>query len=79
MTGCNTVSTFKGKTRSLLGKPGKLLKLLLKHFVYLANHFFEHVHVNRNQFRKIERQVNVIYDRTSHLRLVNETREEIFC
>ena len=79
LTGCDTVSAFKGKGKKSTWQAWKSYEDITDTFVYLADHPFEHLHVDSDHFKKIERLTVIMYDRTCHLSCVNEAREEIFC
>lgn len=78
VTGCDTVSAFKGKGKKSAWQAWQAYEQVTDTFVYLANHPFEHLYTDSDHFKKIER-LAILYDRTSHLSCVNEAREEIFC
>ena len=48
-------------------------------FVYLAGHTFQLLDVENEHFKKLERLTVTLYDRTSPLSYVNETRRGLFC
>ena len=48
-------------------------------FEYLACHSFELLYVNSAHFEMIERLTVILYDKSSPLSSVNQTRKEIFC
>ena len=47
-------------------------------FVYLASHPFEPLDSNCENFRKIERLIVLVYDKTSTSLSINQTRRELF-
>ena len=47
--------------------------------MHLSLHPFETLSVDSDHFKAIERLIVVLYDRTSPLNLVNDTRDELFC
>ena len=76
MTGCDTVSAFRGKGKK---STWQAYEDITDTFVYLAQHPFSRIHIDSEHFKKIERLIVIMYDRTSHLSCVNEAREEMFC
>ena len=46
---------------------------------HLDAHPFQHLDIDSEHFKKIEKYVVVLYDKTSSLSFVNEAREELFC
>ena len=48
-------------------------------FVHLAGHPFQLLNAEDGNFLKIERMTVILYDKTSPLSSVNETRRELFC
>ena len=79
MTGCDTVSAFRGKGKKSTWQAWQAYEDITDTFVYLAQHPFSRIHIDSEHFKKIERLIVIMYDRTSHLSCVNEAREEIFC
>ena len=79
LTGCDTMSAFRGKGKKSTWQAWQAYEDITNTFVYLANHPFQHLYAGSDHFKKIERLTVIMYDRTSHLSGVNGAREEIFC
>ena len=47
--------------------------------MYLASHPFQLLDVDDDYLKKIERLTVILYDKTSPLRSINDTRKELFC
>ena len=73
LTGCDTVSAFKGK------QAWQAFEEVTDTFVNLSLHPFETLKAHSSHFKAIERLIVVLYDRTSPLSSVNDAREELFC
>ena len=79
LTGCDTTSAFRGKGRKLAWQAWQAYEEVTETFQYLADHPFEHLNAESVHFRNIERLIVILYDKTSPLSSVNETRKELFC
>ena len=81
LTGSDTTSFFKGKGKKSAWKAWQVYEEVTETctFEYLASHPFERLDEDSHHFTKIERLIVVLYDRTSPLTSINETREELFC
>ncbi len=79
VTGCDTVSAFKGKSKKSTWQAWLANEEITETFAYLSSHPFEQLEIDSDHFWKIERLIVIIYNRTSHLSCVNEARKEIFC
>ena len=73
MTGCDTVSAFKGKGKKSAWQAWQAYRDVTDTFVCLANHTFEHLYANNDHFMKIEKLTVIMHDRTNHLSSANET------
>ena len=73
------VSAFRGKGKKSTWQAWQAYEDITNTFVYLANHPFQHLYAGSDHFKKLERLMVIMYDRTSHLSGVNGAREEIFC
>ena len=76
LTGCDTTSAFKGRGKKTAWQD---YEEVTQTFTYLATHPFQCLNINSEHFKRIERYVVVLYDKTSSLSFVNEAREELFC
>ena len=78
LTGYDTTSAFKGGKKSAW-QAWQAYEEVTETLEYLASNPFEILDVHSDHFRKIERLIVILYDRTSPLNTVNEVREELFC
>ena len=78
-SGCDTTSAFRGKSKKSVWRAWQAYKDVTDTFVHLANHPFQRLDVDADPFKKIERLTVILYDKTSHLSTVNDTRRELFC
>ena len=72
----DTTSAFKGKGKKSAWQAWQAFAEVTDTFVYFSLHPFESLSIDS---KAIERFVVVLYDRTSPLISVNDTREELFC
>ena len=79
LTGCDTTSSFKGKGKKLAWQAWQAHEEATETLQHLASQPFQHLDPESDHFKKIERLIVVLYDRTSPLTSVNETREDLFC
>ena len=75
-SGCDTTSAFNGKGKKSVWH---IYEDITETFVYLASHPFQLLDVDDDHFKKIERLTVILYDKTSPLRSINDTRRELFC
>ena len=74
---CDTTSAFNGKSKK---SAWQAYEDVTETFVYLACHPFKQLYLDSDSFLKLGRRtVIVLYDKTSSLSSVNETRKELFC
>ena len=78
-SGCDTTSAFNGKGKKLVWQAWQAFEDVTETFVYLADHPFQLLDAEDGNFLKIERMTVILYDKTSPLSSVNETRRELFC
>ena len=78
LTGSDTTSAFKGKGKKSAWQAWQAFAEVTDTFIYLYLHPFKSLSIDSIHFKAIERFV-VLYDRTSPLISVNDTREELFC
>ncbi|CAB3981604.1 Hypothetical predicted protein, partial [Paramuricea clavata] len=78
-SGCDTTSAFNGKGKKSAWQAWQAFEDVTGTFVYLASHPFEKLYLDSESFQKLERLTVILYDRTSSLSSVNETRKELFC
>ena len=78
-TGCDTTSAFNGRGKKSVWQAWQAFEDVTETFVYLTGHPFQLLDAEDGNFLKIERMTVIIYDKTSPLSYVNETRRELFC
>ena len=78
-SGCNTTSAFNGKGKKSVWLAWQAFEEVTETCVYLAGHPFQLLDAEDGNFLKIERMTVILYDKTSPLSSVNETRRELFC
>jgi len=79
LTGCDTISAFRGKDKKLAWQAWQAYEDVTETFQYLASHPFEYLNIDSIYFQKIERFTVILYDKTSPLSSVNEARKDLFC
>ena len=72
-------SAFNGKGKKSVWQALHVYEDITETFVYLASHPFQLLDVDDDHFKKIERLTVIVYDKTSPLRSINDTRRELFC
>ena len=77
-SGCDTTSAFNGKGKKSVWQAWHVYEDITETFVYLASHPFQLLDVDDDHFKKIERLTVILYDKTSPLRYINDTRSELF-
>ena len=70
---------FLGKGKKSFWQAWMAFEEVTDTFVYLASHPFEPLDSNCENFRKIERLIVLVYDKTSTSVSINQTRRELFC
>ncbi|KAG1695759.1 Integrin alpha-PS2 [Nymphon striatum] len=78
-SGCDTVSSFYGRGKKTAWQAWKAYKEVTEAFVYIASNPFEMLDVTSRHFEQLERYCIILYDKTSSLTSVNDTRKELFC
>ena len=78
-SGCDTTSAFNGKGKKSAWQAWQAYEDVTETFAYLVGHPFERLNLDSDSFQKIERFTAILYDKTSPLSYVNETRKELFC
>ena len=78
-SGCDTTSAFNGKGKKSVWQAWQAFEDVTETFVYPAGHSFQLLDAEDGNFLKIERMTVILYDKTSPLSSVNETRRERFC
>ena len=75
----DTTSAFNGKGKKSVWQPWHVYEDITETFVYLASHPFQLLDVDYDHFKKIERFTVILYDKTSLLRFINDTKRELLC
>ena len=78
-SGCDTTSAFNGKGKKSAWQAWQVDEDVTNTFVHLATHPFQLLDLEDEPFQKLERLTVILYDKTSPLSCVNETRRELFC
>ena len=78
-TGCDTTSSFFGKTKKSAWEAWNSFPTASETFLYIANNPFEVVDFESTHFKVLEHFTIILYDKTSSLVSVNEARKELFC
>ncbi|KAG1704380.1 Zinc finger protein 91 [Nymphon striatum] len=76
-TGCDTVSSFYGRGKKTAWQAWKAYKEVTEAFVYIASNPFEMLDVTSRHFEQLERYCIILYDKTSSLTSMNDTRKEL--
>ena len=79
LTGCDTTSAFVGKGKHSAWKAWQLYDEVTPALAFLAENPFQHLDVDSDHFRRIERLAVVMYDKTCPCDSINEARKELFC
>ena len=61
-SGCDTTSTFKGKSKKSAWQAWQAFKGVTDTFIHLASHPFETLNVDSESLQKIERLTVIVYD-----------------
>jgi 5'-3' exonuclease len=78
-TGCDTTSSFYGIGKKNAWEAWKCFQDVTHAFTYLALHPYTDIKVDSQDFQLLERFTVIMYDKTSELEHVNETRKMLFC
>ena len=78
LSGCDTTSAFKGKGKKSFWQVWNSYEDVTHTFVHFATHPFEHLDINSEVFKQIERLVVIVYDKTHNEKKVNHARMELF-
>ena len=79
ISGSDTTPAFWGKGKKSFWQAWMAFEEVTDTFVYLASHPFELLDSNCENFRKIERLIVLVYDKTSTSLSISQTRRELFC
>ena len=78
-TGCDTTSSFKGKGKKSAWQVWQAYEEATETLEHLASQPFQQLDARCDHFKKIERLIVVLCDRTSPITSVKETRKDLFC
>jgi len=74
-SGCDTTSAFNGKGKKSAWRAWQAYDDATEIFVHLAKHPFQLLDVECQQFQKLERLTVILYDKSSPLSSINQTRK----
>ena len=74
-----TTSAFNGKGKKSAWKAWQAYDAATEAFVYLAKHPFQKLNVDSEHFQTLERLTVILYNKSSPLNSINQTRKELFC
>lgn len=75
---CHTFSVFNGKGKNLLWQAWLVYLEVTDTLVYLADHPFQQLNLDNSLFHKLEGLTVIMYNNTSPLTCVNQTRCKLF-
>jgi hypothetical protein len=79
LTGCDTTSSFYGKGKKSAWQAWELYPDVTSTFEFLAKNAYHQLTADSAHFKKIERYVVILFDKSSPLDAINKTRMELFC
>ncbi|CAB3996630.1 Hypothetical predicted protein [Paramuricea clavata] len=79
LTGCDTTSSFYGKGKKSAWQAWELYPDVTSTFEFLAKNVYHQLTADSAHFKRIERYVVVLFDKSSPLDSINRTRMELFC
>ena len=79
LSGCDTTSAFVGKGKPSAWQAWQLYNEVTPTLASLAENPYQHLDVDLEHFRKIERMAVIMYDKTCPYDSINEARKELFC
>lgn len=78
-TGCDTTSTFYNKGKKSAWQAWELNEQVTSTLVSIADHPFQQLDVDSQNFKCLERMTILLYDKHSPMVSVNEARMNMFC
>ncbi|XP_061894509.1 uncharacterized protein LOC133644183 [Entelurus aequoreus] len=78
-SGCDTTSAFNGKGKKSAWRAWQAYDAATETFMYLAKHPFQELKVDSEHFQTLERLTVILYNRSSPLNSISQTRKELFC
>lgn len=79
LSGCDTTSTFYGKSKKSVWHTWELYPEITPTLQFLADNPFYQLTVDSDHFKCLERFTVILYDKLSPLDAINKARMEIFC
>lgn len=79
LSGCDTTSSFFGKSKISAWKAWELYPDVTQTFQFLAENPFYHLTLSSDHFTRIERFAVILYDKLSQYGCINKVRMELFC
>ena len=79
LTGCDTTSSFYGKGKKSAWQAWELYPDVTSTFEFLAKNAYHQLTTDSAHFKRIERYVVILFDKSSPLDSINKTRMELFC
>ena len=79
LTGCDTTSTFYGKSRKSAWQAWELYPGVTSTFEFLTNNPFQQLTVDSEHSKRIERFTVILFDKLSPLDSINKARMGLFC
>jgi hypothetical protein len=79
LTGCDTTSSFYGKGKKSAWQAWELYPDVTSTFEFLAKNAYHQLTTDSVHFKRIERYVVILFDKSSPLDSINKTRMELFC
>lgn len=79
ISGCDTTSSFYGKSKVSAWKAWEIYPDVTQTFQFLAENPFWNLTVLSDHFKRLERFVVIMYDKLSPLACINKLRMEMFC
>ena len=80
LSGCDTTSAFNGKGKKSAWQAWELChEAVTPSLEFLSTHPFQQLEADSTHFRNLERMTVIMYDKSSPLASINETRMDLFC
>ena len=78
-SGCDTTSSFLGKSKRNVWKVWKSFPEVTSAFLFIAENPFKAVDITSPHFMTVERFTVILYDKISDCQYLNESKKELFC
>jgi hypothetical protein len=79
LSGCDTTSSFHRKGKKAMWNAWKAFSDVTKVFKFIGDNPFSHLDKDAWQINTLERFIIIVYERTSVLEDINESRYQLFC